>query len=169
MVYTAGFKARMVERMTGSEGISATALASEVGVGQPTLSRWVREASTVDGMSKKKRRTERASASKWTAEEKLRAVMASASLSDEDLGAFLRREGVREAQLAEWREAATEALKARPRRRSSPEAKKIRELEKDLRRKEKALAEVTALLALKKKITEIWGDADDHTAPRSAT
>jgi len=33
----------------------------------------------------------------------------------------------------------------------------------------KALAEVTALLALKKKIAEIWGDGDDDTPTRSGT
>lgn len=43
--YAAGFKTRMVQRMAGREGISATALAKEVGVSQDTLSRWIREAS----------------------------------------------------------------------------------------------------------------------------
>ncbi len=37
--YTAGFKARMVQRMAGPESISATALAKEVGASQVTLSR----------------------------------------------------------------------------------------------------------------------------------
>ena len=48
-------------------------------------------------------------------------------------------------------------------RKPSPEAKKIRALEKELNRKEKALAEVAALLALEKKAEEIWGDGDDDT------
>jgi transposase len=37
----------------------------------------------------------------------------------------------------------------------------IRALEAELRRKEKALAETAALLVLKKKAQEIWGDRED--------
>ena len=90
-------------------------------------------------------------------------------LSEEELGAFLRREGIHESQLEEWRakatEAATGALKAPHAKRSerTPEARRIKELERELLRKDKALAEVAALLALKKKVQEIWGDEDDDT------
>jgi transposase-like protein len=173
MPYTNGFKSRMIERMAGPERISATALAKEVGVSQGTLSRWLRQAANrrVGPMNDKKRGEGR-----WTAKEKLRIVLEASRLSEEGLGAFLRREGVHEAQLKEWTEtvtqAATAALSPAPKRKSkqqSRETKRIRELEKDLRRKEKALAEVTALLALKKKLEEIWGDADDDTNTRSET
>ncbi|MGE0145571.1 MAG: hypothetical protein AB7I19_20325 [Planctomycetota bacterium] len=50
MAYTDGFKARMVQRMAGPERISACALSKEVGVTQPTLSRWLRQAPTVAPM-----------------------------------------------------------------------------------------------------------------------
>lgn len=101
----------------------------------------------------------------WSAAEKLRVVAAAEGLTDEQLGEFLRREGVHEKQLDEWREAATTALEAsRPRRaQPSPEAKRIKQLEAELNRKEKALAEAAALLVLKKKAQAIWGDEDDST------
>jgi transposase len=41
------------------------------------------------------------------------------------------------------------------------ERKKNRQLEKELRRKEKALAEAAALLILQKKAQAIWGDGED--------
>ena len=50
MKYSDGFKARMVQRMAGPEAISASALSKEVGVQQPTLSRWLRQARTVPAM-----------------------------------------------------------------------------------------------------------------------
>ena len=52
-----------------------------------------------------------------------------------------------------------------PRRRSaqSAEGRRVRELEKELRRKDAALAETAALLVLKKKAQAIWGDEDDDT------
>ncbi len=59
---------------------------------------------------------------------------------------------------------------APPKRKSSkrsPEEKRIAALEKDLDRKNKALAEVTALLALRKGVEEIWGDGDDGTPGRN--
>ena len=45
MKYSNGFRARMVQRMVGPEGIGAIKLAEGIGVHQTTLSRWLREAS----------------------------------------------------------------------------------------------------------------------------
>jgi transposase len=176
--YTTGFKARMVQRMAGREGISATALAKEVGVSQNTLSRWLREAS-VAGVTmaamKKKPSSRRSSPRGRTAAEKFEIVLKAAALSEDELGAFLRREGIHEAQIEEWRakvaEGATGALKAPHAKRSerTPEFRRIKELERELLRKDRALAEVTALLALKKKVRELWGDGDDDTGTRKGT
>ena len=52
MPYSERFKSRMVGRMSGPHASSANALSGEVGVNQPTLSRWLREARTVSGMAK---------------------------------------------------------------------------------------------------------------------
>jgi len=162
----------MVQRMAGSEAISANALAREVGVSQGTLSRWLRDARTLGTMSKKNSEKSH----RRTAEDKLRIVMAASNLSEEALGEFLRREGLHEAQLAEWRDkvvkAATGALKDAKRKKSeqTPEARENRELKRELRRKEKALAEAAALLVLKKKL-EAWysADEDDRTGTKSET
>jgi transposase-like protein len=101
----------------------------------------------------------------WKPEERLRAVIEAAGLSDAELGEFLRRSGLHEATLAEWRGAALEALGTR--KTSGKEAKRVRELERELRRKERALAEAAALLVLQKKAQAIWGDEDESTEPRS--
>jgi transposase-like protein len=101
----------------------------------------------------------------WSAEERLRAVLEASRLSDEQLGAFLRREGLHEATLREWRAAALEALGTA--KGSTTEARRVRELERQLLRKDKALAEAAALLVLQKKVRAIWGDEDDDTEPRN--
>jgi hypothetical protein len=44
----------------------------------------------------------------------------------------------------------------------------VKQLEGELRRKEKALAEVAALLVLRKKVQALWGDVDDDTTESSA-
>lgn len=172
MRYSESFKEKMVKKMAGPDGQSAWSLSEEVGVAQSTLSRWLREAATVPAVSKKRKGKKPRATSKrpqdWSPEEKLRVLAEASNLNDEELGELLRREGVHEAQLEQWREQVSEALAPRRRRsKTSPEQRRIRELEKELQRKEKALAEAAALIVLKKKAQEIWGDEDDDTDPKS--
>ena len=163
--YSPAFKARVVQRLVGPRAMSANRLAPSVGVSQETLSRWLREAHSVEGMTKRPRPP------KWTGAEKLRVVIAAQTLNETELGAFLRREGLHAAQLAEWRAAAETALAMPPVRvKAGPsvETQRIQALERELRRKDRALAETAALLVLKKKVQAIWGDADDTTDPMRA-
>jgi len=169
--YSTEFKRAMVKKLAAPGGRSATALAKETGVSQATLSRWLREAGRLVGMDEDKRKdvqepVQQRRPEDWSAEEKLRAVIEAASLSDAELGGFLRKKGLHEAQLTEWREAAVAALGSPTVKGTKAEAKRIRQLERELQRKDKALAETAALLVLQKKVRAIWGDGDDDTDPR---
>ncbi|MHC1725924.1 MAG: hypothetical protein AB9866_07960 [Syntrophobacteraceae bacterium] len=104
----------------------------------------------------------------WTPEEKFDFVIEAGALSESELGAFLRSKGVHEAQLIEWRQMMLSALKAQKAQTSnqrSPENRRIRQLESELDRKEKALAEAAALLMLQKKVQSLWGD-EERPTPR---
>ncbi len=168
--YSESFKRKMVQRLLAPGAASAAAIATETGVHQTTLSRWVIEARTLASVTDTSRPLPAPSApaprrpDDWTAEQKLVAVQQSAGLSGAQLGEFLRREGLHEAQLVEWRKAALEGLRgpAKPGR-VAGDGKRVRELERELLRKDKALAEAAALLILKKKAQAIWGDEDDDT------
>jgi transposase len=168
MSYSPAFRALMIQKMTNPDGPSPVSLAKEIGVSRSTLYRWVSEADTFDiainseppsftesmqRLSNMKRPQD------WNAEEKLAAVLEAAALSEEELGAFLRSRGLHEAQLQQWRDQMLVGLEPKPAKRV--ETKRIKDLEKELRRKDKALAETAALLVLKKKAQEIWGDEDD--------
>ena len=99
----------------------------------------------------------------WSATEKLEAVIKTSSLGEEELGAYLRAEGLHGVHLEEWRQQAERALGKLP---VSPNARLKKEnqrLEKELRRKDKALAETAALLVLSKKVRALWGDEGDIT------
>jgi transposase len=176
MYYSETFKAQMVQKLTRPGSPSATELSKEVGVHQSTLSRWVRRARYVPEawrgthtIADEPRRTMPSRRPQdWTAEEKLAAVIEAASVPDEELGVFLRKKGLHEANLRQWRQEMLTGLgesKARSSNRSA-ETRRIRELERELTRKEKALAEAAALLILKKKAQALWGDEDDTTAPK---
>ena len=81
--------------------------------------------------------------------------MEASSLDDEQLGAFLRSKGLHQTHLDQWRSQMLNGLLNGPSKKKSREktvdAKRIRALEKELNRKDKALAETAALLVLKKK------------------
>jgi transposase len=174
--YTEGFRARMIERMTGPGAISANALSKDVGIHQPTLSRWLREAGSVAGVSKKKSKEKLKSkppsaaappAAQWSAEEKVRVVLDAAGISDQELGGFLRREGLHEEDLArfleEVRSAAIAGLTSPKKAARGDEQKRIKDLERELKRKEAALAEAAALLVLRKKAGALWGGEGEDT------
>jgi transposase len=168
MEYPAAFKAAMVRRMTGPDAIPTRELARETGVHQTTLSHWRRKAGTLADMSKKKIKANGGRPDDRTADEKLQLVLEASLLTDEELGEFLRRNGLHEADLERWRDEALAGLgDRRPERRRATDTKRIRDLEKEVRRKDKALAEAAALLVLQKKVQAIWGDEDDDTEPRS--
>jgi transposase-like protein len=172
----------MVQRLVGPKAVSANQLAREVGVHQGTLSRWLRDAQHSDmGSSNGTAQTPPASAAAkqapartMSADDKVRIVFAAEGLAAEDLGALLRREGVHDAELETWRAAIKTAAvaslngattSAAPAR--SADRKRIHELERELRRKDKALAEAAALLVLEKKLQALWGDGDDDTDTRN--
>ena len=161
--YNESFKAKMVQRMSGPGAVSATALARETGVAQATLSRWLLVAGTLANVKKSSGKKVR------TVDDKVRIVLEATRLSGEERGAFLRREGVHEAELAQWREAVTEALQGAPspavRRERAADKRQLKKLQREIVRKDKALAEAAALLVLQKKVRAIWGDEDDDTHP----
>ena len=168
MAYSIGFKTRMIQRISGPDAISARELAEQVGVPKGTLYRWLGEFAIRNEAKRNEQVTQKRPVVRSPIE-KLRLVMEASALSQDELGEFLRRNGIHEAQLEEWRQSALSAL-APPkvgRRRKSPEAKRVEQLERELNRKDKALAEVTALLALKKKLEILLGDEDESTTPRS--
>ena len=90
--------------------------------------------------------------------ERLQLLVESNGLSDQELGELLRRRGVHREQLDEWRAAAEEALARPTTNRKSPDAKRIKQLERELARKDKALAEAGALLLLQKKVQALYRD-----------
>ena len=180
MPYSDMFKRKKVQRMSEHESISASALAKQVDVPQTTLSKWLRLAGakaayvfpndpnrSVQVTPMKPRRPE-----EWPAEEKLKTVLEAQGLHDEELGVFLRHKGLHETHLQRWRQQMIEGLQGKPAVKKTPthpgDVKRIRALEQELRRKDKALAETAALLVLKKKVQEIWGDADANMTGNSA-
>jgi hypothetical protein len=133
------------------ESSAVDKVAQAVGVSAATLDRW-----RADALASGRK------TGGWTAAARLEAVVSTASMSEEEKNAWCRAQGLYPSELVEWRDVATGALE-RPSNRvsSGSDARRVRELERELRRKEKALAEAAALLVLSKKLEAIFHkDAD---------
>lgn len=149
--YSVAFKQQMVKRLTGKNAISANQLASETGVRQQNLSRWLREARSLPHVG-----SDQKPVRQWTVDEKAQLLSDAGSLENDELMTLLEREGVSFAEYEQWRLALDEGGSA-----SVGTARRIRKLERELARKEKALAEAAALLVLKKTIDSSFHDEDD--------
>jgi transposase len=147
------FKRRMVAQLVGTDAISAHELACSSGIPQVTLSRWLRDARTLPAMAHRKKNPRL-----WSIDEKVRILAEAAKLTGAELDVFLDREGVLLGEIQQWREALDEDGEA-----SRQTYQRMRKLERELVRKDKALAEAAALLILKKKLQHLGEDEDDDT------
>ncbi|MCU7880255.1 MAG: transposase [Candidatus Thiodiazotropha sp. (ex Lucinoma aequizonata)] len=86
-------------------------------------------------------------------------------MNEAELSAYCCERGLYAEQIVEWREACEQAndwdrnQNKRLKNIRKADEKRIKELERELNRKEKALAETAALLVLRKKAQAIWGGA----------
>lgn len=156
--YSLVFKQKMVERLTGKNAVSALDLSKQTGVRQQNLSRWLQEARSLPQV------TDGTRARKWTVGQKARVLTEASALSGEQLRAYLDQQGVRLADYERWRIALQDDG-----RESAATTQRIRKLERELSRKERALAEAAALLVLKKTIADVKSDEDDDTDEPNAS
>ncbi len=93
--------------------------------------------------------------------------MATAALNEAELAEYCRKKGLYPDEVKAWRTQAERALAGgvvsakELREAKAAEKKRIQELERELRRKDKALAETAAPLTLRKKADAIWGEGKD--------
>ena len=134
-------------------------LAKEEGISAATLAKWRAEA-RAKGRFLPDANT---GPEGWSSPDKLAAVIETASLNETALGEYCRRRGIYPEQLRVWREACGRAndwervAASRIARETKDDKKRIQQLERELARKEKALAEAAALMILRKKAEAIWG------------
>ena len=152
--YGEAFRNRVVSRLLPPESANIGEVSREVGVSVQTLERWHEDAQT---------RPARGRA--WSASARLEAVITAAALDEAGKSVWCREHGVFPAELERWRASATTALADPEDVRASPQAtrsdkKRIKELERELLRKDRALAETAALLVLSKKVAAIFNKGE---------
>lgn len=134
-------------------------VSSEVGVSATTLERWLAEALEAASGGEPQRRV-------WTAAARLQAVIATAGLDETAKSGWCRGQGVYPQELAQWGASALSALgdpkAATDAASNGAQRRRVKELERELRRKDRALAEAAALLVLSKKLSAIFQEDGDE-------
>lgn len=157
-------KEAIIQKMMPPHNCSVKRLAKETGISDATLYTWRKQAkgrgNVVPGDGK--------NPENWSAEDKFATVLETAQLNQAEMSEYCRKNGVYVEQVMQWKQACLNAtssqkeLEKQALIQSKADKKRIKELEKDLQKKEKALAETAALLVLRKKANAIWGESEDE-------
>lgn len=152
----------VLAKMAGPHRKSIAEIAREEGISPPTLYAWRKQAREQGRLMP----DSDDSPEGWSSHDKFNAVLETAALNEHALAEYCRARGLYPEQIARWKAAciqandwdrAENATLARLRR---EDRQKLAEQERELRRKDKALAEAAALLVLQKKVRAIWGEED---------
>lgn len=155
MRYSTEVKRMALEKLLRPDGPKVSELSTELGINERTLYGWLWKARK--GAMKSNRNNP-------NAQEKLTLILEFRQLSEGERGQWLREKGRHEEDLKRWEKEITSALDDADgwKGREAELKKKLKETERDLRRKEKALAEMSALAMLKKKLETIWDDEEQR-------
>lgn len=163
--YSYQFKEQALVKVYNRGNRTIESVAEELNIKLGTLKIWMKRKQKqlrIDGAEHevKERRPQ-----DWRIEEKLRALQETYALNDEEKSAWCRSQGIFPHNLIEWTNAickpnSTHQTTAQDKQELRTLKERNKKLEKDLDRKEKALAEAAALLILQKKFNALWESED---------
>lgn len=150
--------------MLPPNNVAIRQLSQEEGISEATLHKWRAEARGKGQLLP----DADAGPEGWSSRDKFAAVLETAALNDADLAEYCRKRGLYPAQIAAWRSACEQAndwdraSSARLGRATKDEKKRVKDLERELARKDRALAETAALLVLRKRWQRSGGATRTH-------
>ena len=159
--YSVEFREQALAKALQRGNRSVGTVAAELNMNVLTLRKWIRVSNAENrnpGPVDARRPQD------WSLEERLLALQQSHGLNDEALNAWRRERGLFAHHLAQWRAQFCSGHAVSPRA-NVPEVRELKQanaqLQRELKRKDKALAEAAALLALSKKYQALFGDEDE--------
>jgi transposase-like protein len=157
MGYARAIKVSALRQVLPPSNKSILSVSKEMGIADQTIRNWINECKSGNLVLEDIESSPR----NITAKEKYQILLEASSISEENLGSFLRERGIHSEHLTLWDQELREMVtKKEDKKDKEIKAlkKQLKDLEKELNRKEKALAEAAALLILKKKLDVLTGD-----------
>lgn len=164
MAYSSERKATVLKRMLPPNNLPLRQLSREEGISEATLRRWRRQGRENGQLLP----ASGVGPEGWRSRDKFAAVIETAAMNEVELGEYCRQRGLYPEQVRAWRVACEQAndweraSSARMSKAMRDEKRRVKALERELARKEKALAEAAALMVLRKKAEAIWGEGEDE-------
>jgi transposase len=159
--YPAEFKSSIIAKLLPPHNANIIEMVKETGVPRDTLYAWRIQYSKVQGGPVATRKQPSVVLNN---EDKLAVIIETASLSEVELGEYCRRKGLYPEQIADWKNNFVHGSSAPSSKAEREQMKEqtatIKQLEKELNRKDKALAETAALLVLQKKFQALWEEPE---------
>lgn len=162
--YTKEMKDSILKRMMPPNNEAISRISEETGITETTLYKWRKDARAAGHATPR----DGQGSEQWNSEDKFLIVMETYSMNSAEVAEYCRKKGLYREQIEAWR---VTCLNANGRefnqakqlnQKLNEEKKRTKSLEKDLLKKEKALAEAAAILLLRKKAQAIWGDKEDE-------
>lgn len=160
MKYSIGFRNGVLKKVLPPENRSIKDVAKEYGITEQTIHNWMQQLKS----GRLEITSEESSPNFRSTAEKFRLVLESRSVHEDTMGQWLREHGLHSEHLPLWEQEIAQVMAEKTdkaKENMAQLAKENKRLKQELARKEKALAEMAALLILKKKADEIWGDKED--------
>lgn len=163
--FTQSFKIQAVEKaLSRTNDVNLSDIADALGVGYSTLTKWITQSRNqeFEPVSDSRTMTTEKRPQDWSLDEKLNLIMKCASLDKEQVNAQCRERGIYPHHLQQWQQNFISDTMTNNNTTKASEMKSLKkenkDLKRELRRKEKALAEAAALLILQKKVNAMWGN-----------
>ena len=153
-------KEAILKKLLPPYSMSVKEVSEEEGISTATLYHW-RQQLRRSGAAVPNSHT---SSEQWSAQTKLAIVAETYSMTESELSQYCREKGLFPEQIQSWRSECMQGFKsskeqeAEAKKQAKADKLEIKELKKDLRIKEKALAETAALLVLRKKLRAFYGE-----------
>lgn len=163
-VFTDEYKEKILQQLQPPESRSIPEIAETENIPKTTIYSWVSKArknGTIIPNSNSNFNDR-----KWNDQEKLKLVLETFSFNEEELAQYCREKGLYTTDIKNWRKTMESSFSnGKPSKKLETELKSEKErtkkLLRELKYKEKALAETAALLVLRKKADAIWGDHEE--------
>lgn len=161
--YSEERKASVLSKLLPPHNKTYLEISREEQIPATTIYTWLKKRNQVGTMNSKSGKK----SPLWSAEARFSAIVETATMNELALGEYCREKGLYPEQIKGWKAEFIASLSEKPSlntqksKQEQGDKKRISHLEKELRRKEKALAEAAALLVLGKKLQAFYGEGSE--------